>query len=243
MIEINLIPDVKQEFLKVQKLRNATISISILAGMGAIGITAILALLLGAQLIHENIQKDAVKNEFAKLQKVSGVDDLLTIQNQLATIPMLQKDKSMTSRVFDTIVAITPNDQNQIKISNLQIDPESNTMTIEGSTVNGFTATDVFRKTILNTKVTYASGGEGRDTTVPLTDDVKMGPTSYGEDSTGARVLRFKLSFEYPPELLTNAGTSVRVQSPSGQIDVTDSKTRVPDSLFTQRAQSIEEGN
>jgi hypothetical protein len=241
MIEINLIPDVKQEFLKAQKLRNATISISILAGLGAIAITAVLALLLGAQLIHENIQKDAVKSEFAKLQKVSDVNDLLTIQSQLAALPVLQKNKSMTSRVFDTIVAITPNDQNQIKISNLQIDPESNTMTIEGSTVSGFTATDVFRKTILNTKVTYRSGDE--DTTVPLTEEVMMGPTSYGEDSTGARVLRFKLSFEYPSELLTNAGTSVRVQSPTGQVDVTDSKTRVPDSLFSQQAQSIEGGN
>lgn len=241
MIEINLIPDVKQEFLKAQKLRNATVSMSILAGLGAIGLTGVLALLLGAQLLHEGFQKEAVKTEFAKLQKVSGVNDLLTIQSQLAAIPEIQNNKSMTSRVFDTIVAITPSDQNQIKISNLQIDPESNTMTIEGSTASGFTATDVFRKTILNTNVSYLSGDE--DVTVPLTDEVVMGPTSYGEDSTGTRVLRFKLSFEYPVELLTNAGVSVRVVSPSGQIDVTDSKTRVPDSLFSQQAQSIEEGN
>lgn len=57
MIEINLIPDVKQEFLRAQRMRNAAVSFSIMIGIIAAGIVGFLALLLGAQLVHENVQK------------------------------------------------------------------------------------------------------------------------------------------------------------------------------------------
>lgn len=241
MIEINLIPDVKQEFLRAQRMRNAAVSFSIMFGIIAVGVVALIAVLLGAQLVHENVQKDAITREFGKLQSVNGVSDLLTIQSQLESVSALNETRSMTSRAFDTVVAITPGAPNDIKISNVTLNPAESTMTIEGSTSNGYTATDVFRKTILNTKVSYVSGDSTE--TVPLTDKVDMGPTSYGEDATGQRVLRFKLSFVYPVQLLTNAGKSVRVESPSGKIDVTDSKTRVPDTLFSQQAKDIEGGN
>ena len=241
MIEINLIPDVKQEFLRAQRMRNAAVSFSIMIGIIAAGIVGFLALLLGAQLVHENVQKNAITSEFAKLKSINGVSDLLTIQSQLQSISVLNDNRSMTSRAFDTIVAITPSAPNDVKISNVAIDPAENMMTIEGSTSSGYSATDVFRKTILNTKVTYQS--DGTNETVPLTETVEMGQTSYGEDATGQRVLRFKLSFTYPEQLLSNAGKSVRVQSPTGQIDVTDSKSRVPDTLFGQKAKDLQEDN
>jgi len=53
MIEINLIPDVKQEFIRAQKVRNAAITFSILAGIVAGGIVVVLVLVLGAQSLHE----------------------------------------------------------------------------------------------------------------------------------------------------------------------------------------------
>ena len=43
MIEINLVPDIKQEFLKTQRQRNRVISYSILAGIIAVGVVIITA--------------------------------------------------------------------------------------------------------------------------------------------------------------------------------------------------------
>lgn len=242
MIEINLIPDVKQEFLRAQRMRTAAVSFSIMAGLIAGGIVVVLGLLVGAQIVHEKVSTAALNREYKNLTSINGVSDLLTIQSQLSSVSDLSDGRSMTSRMFDTLVAISPSAPNEIKISKVMIAPETTEMTIEGSTAAGFTATDVFRKTILNTKVYYQiSGQEGQE--VPLTDDVVMGTTSYGEDGSGQRVLRFTLTFKYPAELLTNTGKNVRVESPSGQIDVTDSKTRVPDSLFSEQAKDIEEGD
>lgn len=238
MIQINLVPDVKQEFLRAQKLRNMAVSISVIVGLAAAGVVVVLGLLLGAQLLHEKIQKENIDKQFKKLSSIEDLSSLLTIQSQLAAIPDLQSNRSMMSRAFDTVTAITPTGENEIKISNLTIDPTESTMTIEGSANNGYGATDVFRKTILNTQVKYKA--DDTEQTVPLATKVDMGQTSYGEDVGGQRVLRFKLSFAYPAELLNNKGTSVSLVSPTGQKDVTDSKQQVPDAIFSQKAKDIE---
>lgn len=240
MIQINLVPDVKQEFLRAQKLRNMTVSIAVIVGLAAVGIVVLIGLLLGAQLLHERIQKDNITSQFKKLSSIDDLGNLLTIRSQLETIPELQSNRSMMSRAFDTISAITPTGENEIKISNLTVDPTETTITIEGSANNGYTATDIFRKTILNTQVKYKA--DDAEQTVPLATKVDMGQTSYGEDATGQRVLRFKLTFAYPAELLNNKGTAVSLVSPSGQKDVTDSKQQVPDAIFSQKAKDIQEG-
>jgi hypothetical protein len=43
MIEINLVPDVKQELLNAQRVRNGVISIAIVTGIGSLAAVAILA--------------------------------------------------------------------------------------------------------------------------------------------------------------------------------------------------------
>ena len=42
MIEINLVPDVKQELIRAQRVRTGVISMSILVGLAALGIVALL---------------------------------------------------------------------------------------------------------------------------------------------------------------------------------------------------------
>ena len=55
MIQINLVPDVKQEMLRAQRMRNITISISILAGLMAGGAVVAMGLVLGGQAVTENV--------------------------------------------------------------------------------------------------------------------------------------------------------------------------------------------
>lgn len=237
MIEINLIPDVKQEYIHAQKMRNVAITVSILIGAAAAGVVVILALLLGAQALHESIARGQVKDQFKQLQSIDNLDNVLTIQNQLSKISSLNSSKTLDSRLFDVIGAISPAPPNDIKISNVQLNPADKTLTIEGSAANGFGATETFRKTILNTKL--ESVKDGQTTTTPLSDEVKVGETSYGQGTDGSKVLRFTLSFVYPDGLFDNTLQSLRVVTPTSAIDVTDSRTRVPESLFSQQAKDI----
>lgn len=77
----------------------------------------------------------------------------------------------------------------------------------EGSAAGGYIATDIFRKTILNTQklVFHARGGTTDEETVPLTEEATLQDTSFGEDVTGQKVVRSTMVFTYPDGMLDNA--------------------------------------
>lgn len=241
MIEINLIPDVKQEYIHAQKMRAVAITASVLVGAAAAGIVVLLGLILGAQALHESLSRAEVDKQFKQLKSIDNIDNVLTIQNQLSKLSSLNNSKTIDSRLFDVLAAISPAAPNDIKISTAKIDPSTSTLQVEGSAANGFAATETFRKTILNTKL--ESTADGKTSTVPLTEDVTMGETSYGQGADGGKVLRFTMSFTYPQGLFDNTLKSLRIVTPTSAIDVTDSRTRVPESLFSQQAKDLQGGN
>ncbi|RKW02244.1 MAG: hypothetical protein D8B38_03425, partial [Candidatus Saccharimonas sp.] len=128
---------------------------------------------------------------------------------------------------------------NDVKMSTVSLDPSETKLSIEGSAANSFEATDKLKKMILNTKLSYTDG-DNRVQTVKLADDVTVSDTSYGEDASGSKVLRFKLTFTYPKELLANSSKNLRIEAPTGSTNVTDSRLHVPDSLFTPKATNKE---
>jgi len=240
MIQINLIPDIKQELLRAQTTRRTAISVSIFVGLGAAGVVVALAVILGVQLVHENVAQGNIKTEYSKFKGVENIEDVLTIQNQLKTIQSYQDKRTIDSRLFDVLVAINPNSPNNVRFSSVKLDPSTNLLSIEGSAVNGYAATETLQKTILNTKV--ESGTGNNVVTTALTDDVVIGETSYGEAADGTRVLSFTISFVYPGGLFDNTIKDIKIVTPTAKTDVTDSKTRVPESLFTQKVSTDTQG-
>lgn len=237
MIQINLVPDIKQEMLRAQRMRNLTISFSILVGIVAVSAVAALGLVLGAQAVTEAVTAGQINSEYKKLASTKDIDNTLTIQNQLDTISGINDKRTVDSRLLDVLAAINPAAPNDVKLSKVTLDPTQSTLTLEGSAVGGYTATDTFRKTILNTIVTARQTDQ--DVSVPLTNDVVLQNTSYGQDASGAKVVRFTVVFTYPAGLFDNTMSNVKVVTPTSKIDVTDSKTRVPDSLFSQAATDV----
>ena len=148
MIQINLVPDVKQEMLRAQRVRNVAISFSILAGVIAVGTVATLALVLGAQAVTESLTSNSITREYEKLAGTKDINNALTIQNQLKEISSLNGKRTIDSRLFDVLAAINPAAPNDTKLSKVTLDPTQSQLMIEGSAVNGYPATEAFRKTI-----------------------------------------------------------------------------------------------
>lgn len=240
MIQINLVPDIKQEMLRAQRMRNLTISLSILAGIIAGGAIVALGVILGAQTAVEAYTSSQIKSEFQKLSSTKDINNALTIQNQLATISGQNDKRSMDSRLLDLLAAINPAAPDDVKLSKITLDPKESTLMLEGSVAGGYPSTEVFRKTILNTVVSAKQNGETKE--IPLTNEVKLQNTSLGQDANGSRVVRFTITFVYPDGLFTNELQEVKIQTPTSRIDVTDSKSRVPDSMFVEAADDTEEG-
>lgn len=249
MIEINLIPDVKQELIKAERVRSGVISTAILVGIASVAVVAVLGGLIGGQAIASKIADDSIKDQNAELIGKPDLTNTLTIQNQLTKLSKMHADKKIDSRLFDMMIAINPAAPNNATFSSIKLDPATKTISIEGQSSGGFAAVEVLKKTILNTKVSYLNKVDKnaddndviREAALATAVDVKE--ISYGEDSSGQRVLRFVISFTYPAELFQSGLRNVEVKAPNQQENVTDSRGRIPESLFSDPADDLKEGN
>ena len=239
MIEINLLPNVKRELLKTRVMRNRVISISFLVGGASIAAVVVLALILGSQIAAEAVQNGVIKDRNDKLMAVEDLNKVVTIQHQLTKINEQHSGKKLNSRIFDVVTAVNPVAPNNVSFSDIKVNPGSKTITLEGGAVNGYSALETLKKTILNTKVQTTDGDKSSE--VSLTKEIKDGDTSFGENSEGKKVLQFSFSFEYAEELLAPANNgTVSVLTPTGKVDVTDSRQGIPDSLFKSNSKKQE---
>ena len=239
MIEINLLPNVKRELLKTRAMRNRVISISFLVGGASIAAVVVLALIFGSQIAAEAVQNGVIKDRNDKLMAVEDLNKVVTIQHQLTKINEQHSGKKINSRIFDVVTAVNPVTPNNVSFSDIKVNPESKTITLEGSAVNGYSALETLKKTILNTKVQTTDGDKSSE--VSLTKEIKDGDTSFGENSEGKKVLQFSFSFEYAEELLAPANNgTVSILTPTGKVDVTDSRQGIPDSLFKSNSKKQE---
>lgn len=241
MIEINLIPDVKQELIKAQRVRASVISMAVIVAIGAIGVVVILALwVFAVQTARSVLTDNTIKDQSAKLSKVEDVSNTLTIQNQLSKITPMHDTKNIDSRIFDVLTTINPPAPNNVSVTKMTLNSTDKTIRIEAQAVSGYPALEVFKKTISATTFEFSSGGEKK--TIPLAGSISDSDRSYGEDASGAKVLRFTLTFEYPEELLSRVSQGGVIVAPN-QKNVTDSFVGVPQSLFTQKASDVQGGN
>lgn len=241
MIEVNLIPDVKQELIRARHMRATVVSIAIFAMIISGGVVVLLSIYVFAGQGVRNVVADAaIKDKYAELSKVKDISNMLTIQNQLTKISETHANKTISSRLFDVLSVIVPGEPNTVSLTSTQMDTEAGTLTIEGQSPNGFIAYEAFKKTIQATKLSYFEDGSDKSTEVALASDIVDGERSYGEDQDGRRVLRFTISFTFDQALFSPASKKMVVQGPERR-NATDSFIAIPDSLFTTPAN--DEGN
>jgi len=237
MIEINLIPDVKQELLKAQRTRATVISASILTCIIAGGVVAALALyVFGVQFARGVISDGLIDTGYSKLSKVEDLPKMLTIQNQLGRINELNYTKQIDSRVFDVLSAVIPPAPNQVQVSRLSLNTDESTLTLEGQT-RAYDSMEVFKKTIDSSVMVYNENGEEKQ--VKIASEISTSDIGYGENSEGQKVLRFTLTFKYPEELFSAKIPAITIKlSING--NVTDSYLGIPKSIFTDPAKDIQ---
>ncbi|MEO6109436.1 MAG: hypothetical protein ABIP50_00285 [Candidatus Saccharimonadales bacterium] len=240
MIEINLVPDVKQELIKAERVRAVVISTSIVVGIVAIAIVVILSVyVFGVQTVRGVVDDDNIKKGSTQLSGVEDLSKVLTIQNQLTKISALNDEKKLDSRLFDMLLAILPVAENQVQVSGVSIDASTKKISIEGQT-SGYDSLEVFKKTINNAVINYKLNKDDKeDQTVALGSEISTSDVSFGENTSGTKVLRFTMTFTYAEELFSPKidGLTIKI---SGQGNATDSYIGIPRSIFTDAAKDLE---
>jgi hypothetical protein len=218
-IQFNLLPTVKLDYIKAQRTKRQVILISSLVAGFVFGIFLLLFITVNVlQKQHlSNLNKD-IGQQTAKLEGINDLSKILTVQNQLKTLPGLHEQKPAASRVFGYISQITPND---VSMSNASVDFSTQTITIVG-TAKDFNAINKYVDTIKFTNYSV----EGTDGTKKAFSDVVL--SNFNRDDKTAS---YQVTFKFDPIIFDNT-QKVTLSVPS--IISTRSETEKPAALFQQ---------
>jgi len=238
MIEINLVPDVKQELIHARMVRSTVVSVAIIITIVAAALVAVLAAyVFGVQTVRGTVADGDIKKGSSQLAQVEDLSKILTIQNQLTKLNALNDAKTINSRVFDLLLAVIPPAPNTVQISSLVVDTTAGTISLEGQTPS-YPSLETFKKTVGLANVRYKDADD-KQTDVVLASDLSISNVSYGEDATGAKVVRFNVTFKYAAELLSPSTKNPMIVLIDGG-NVTDSYLGIPKSVFADRATDTE---
>lgn len=239
MIEINLVPDVKQQLIHAQSVRLRVITFSIIVSLVSVGVVVLLSMLYGVDAVRGSLLDSNISTNSKKLADVPDINKTLTIQNQLTQIQQIHDASHVNSRIFGVLVPVSgQGTSNQVQYSTVTINGDDDTVTVQAQTAH-YSGIDAFQKTLQATKFQYTTDGSDEKQTVNLASDIEITNQSLGQSSDGGQVVSFTLSFKYPAELLAPTSKNARVVTPSSS-NATDSYQGIPTSLFTDKAGGTE---
>lgn len=155
MLQFNLLPDVKIEYIKTRYRKRVLMAIS--AAVSVIFFAIFIVLLLVVH-VNQRLQlkglNDNIKKYSSEIDKVEDVNGLLTIQNQLNSLPGLHSDKVVASRLVDYLAKVTPAG---VTLSDVNVDYEANTIVLKGN-AQGLVAVNKYTDSLKYTE--YKVNGE-----------------------------------------------------------------------------------
>lgn len=227
MIQFNLLPDVKLEFIRAQRAKRTVITVSVIASVISIAIFSL-------AYIHVNyVQKrhmanitNEIKENTEELAKTKDIDKILTVQNQLNSLTPLHESKPAAARAAAFISQITPQNAS---VSQVEIDYTEESIIISGKTDTSVTV-NKFVDTIKFTKYTVASS---QTQALAFSSVVLKNFTAKSDGVT------FTIEFKYNPDIFNNT-KSVSLVIPN--IISTRSQTQKPSEDLFQAQPNETEG-
>lgn len=155
MIQLNLLPDIKKEFINAQKTRAVVMSSSILVTIVAVGLAVLMFVYVTfLQQLQITLATNDIKEKDKQLNSVQDLSKYLTIQNQLAALPELHASKGVYSRLLSFLPVLNPNAPNNVALTKLQLVALDKQVNFTGSTAS-FESLNVFVDTLRNAEVAY----------------------------------------------------------------------------------------
>jgi hypothetical protein len=231
MIQFNLLPDVKIEFIKARRAKRSIMLVSIItSGMALVVMIFLFAYVSGAQKKHITDLTRDIKTYSGQVKGVKDLNKILTIQNQLDSLTGLHDAKPAVTRLFGYITSVTPAIAN---ISEFKIDFGASTINISGgadqlSTVNTFIDTLKFTTytDIKDPKNKDIDQSKNRTEPVKAFSNVVL--TEFKRDSTKTT---YKIATTFDPIIFNNKSDPI-LSVP--HIISTRSETEKPTALFSK---------
>jgi hypothetical protein len=201
MIQFNLLPDVKLEYVKAQRTKHLLTLVSIVVSVAALSVLAISLFsvdVVQKKSLHD-LNKD-ISRYSNQLKSVNDLDKILTVQNQLGTLTSLHEQKPVAGRLFGYLSQVTPQ---QASLNKLTVDFATNTITLGGS---GPTLDVVSTYTDTLKRTTYKTDN---DTSGRAFSSVVL--ATFSRDDKGAS---FTITASFDPTIFSSAN-NVTLKVPS----------------------------
>lgn len=229
MIQLNLLPDLKKEYIKAQKAKALVITVSIFVTLGAFALSALLFVYVTfVQQFQINLATDDINKKTQELKAIPDVDKYLTVQNQLASLPQLHSGKGQYSRLFDFLSVLNPGAPNNVTLSDVRLLTEDKTIIFTGTTAT-FQTMNTFVDTLKNAEITYKAGGQGDGKTDKMFSAVLVQSADIVRNTTQSAI-GFTIKTTYNEALFDVSNTDMNAKVPN--ITTTSSVTESPKPLF-----------
>ncbi|MDR0955700.1 MAG: hypothetical protein LBM73_01080 [Candidatus Nomurabacteria bacterium] len=248
MIQLNLLPDLKKQFLRAQKQRNIVISVCVIVSLACVGILVALGATLGGQaLIKSNTTKDIAKQK-TTLLGTPNLNAYLTLQNQLSQLDGLKNNQLIYSRLFAYLQQLNPTAPNNMQLSSVKLGADASstststadtetgtTVTMDGKTTN-FASLNTIKTTLISAQITYAKGKDGKAQTEPLFSTVNVTSAGLSQSDSGGSV-SFTLSVTFNVAAFAPDSTGIKLTIPSST--TSDSDKAAPQDVFTDNPSDV----
>lgn len=224
MIQFNLLPAVKLDFVRARRTKRLTMLGAFL--VSGVSLLALVLVFTSVQLQakHSRDLSQDIKTESKKLKDTQDISSILTVQNQLNSLSTLHESKPEAARVFSYLKQVTPAG---VTISNAEVDFEQLTVTLKGKAPN-ISGVNTYADTLKFT--TYKVGDD--TSTHNAFNSVVLGSIGAG-GATGS--VDYSLSFKFDAAIFSNA-SSVTLSVPNQVTNA--SQVDKPSSVFdSQEAQ------
>lgn len=220
MLQLNLLPDVKQEYVHAYRTKRIVMAIAVL--LSAVSFLVFVILLVIVDVVQKrdlnNLDKD-IKLSSSQLKATPDLNQILTVQNQLNSLPALNSKKPATSRLFGYVQQLTPTNA---VINKLDIDYSLYTVTLTGTadsadTINTFV--DTLKFTSYN-----AQASDGTKTTAKAFSNVVL--SLFNRNNTQAT---YTIALSFDPLIFDNTNTTTLTVP---NIISTRSEVNQPKALF-----------
>lgn len=217
MIQFNLLPDIKVQYLKSKRRKHTIVLASVITSIVSVALLAMLLVIVhGVQKKSlSDLNKD-IKSKSAELQSTPDLTKILTIQNQLQALPALHDSKPVATRVYDYLSQLTPN---EVSINKATVDFEGSIVNLTGSS-NDLAMVNKFVDTLKFTKYDTTSGVQDKEAFS------KVVLKAFTRDSDSAT---YTIEFTFDPVIFSQT-EEVKLEVPD--IISTRSKVERPAALF-----------
>ncbi len=188
-LQLNLLPDIKMQANKQEKVRNRLVGVAVMVSLVCFGVFVLMALTVyGLQKKQLSDSNKQIETASAELQKIPNLNKVLTVRNQLGQLVNLHQSKHTISRLFSYLKQVTPQD---VSINQVALDTATNSIRLTGTAASPH-AVNVFIDTLKYSQFRMGKSGSLQSAFIGVVEN------SFGLSDNG---VNFSLTFKFDPQL------------------------------------------